>query len=131
MFSEVFKMQFRSHKNAVFILHQLTVQCSCKVGNKIRRRKGPVISEKKYLYSRMKSSYLRTKSSYSLNRPGEKYLARQGIESILSTKQQRRPLPSLLYKSFFYALTFPEFCCTVLYIVCTFCRIIDRDGWRR
>ena len=29
-------------------------------------------------------------------------LARQGIESILSPKQQRRPLNSLLYLSFFY-----------------------------
>ena len=31
-------------------------------------------------------------------------LARQGIENILSSKQQRRPLPCLLYKSFFYGL---------------------------
>ena len=29
---------------------------------------------------------------------------RQGIESILSPKQQRRHLPSLLYKSFLYAV---------------------------
>ena len=33
----------------------------------------------------------------------EKPLARQGTESILSPKQQRRPLPFLLYLSFFYA----------------------------
>ena len=42
------------------------------------------------------------KSAYSSNRPGAKELARQGIEAILSPKKQRRPLPSLLYKSFFY-----------------------------
>ena len=35
-------------------------------------------------------------SSYSSNHPGTKQLAWQGIKSILSTKQQRRPLPSLL-----------------------------------
>ena len=29
-------------------------------------------------------------------------VARQGIEAILSPKKQRRPLPSLLYKSFFF-----------------------------
>ena len=33
-------------------------------------------------------------------------LARQGIETTLSSKQQRRPLPSLLYKSFFF-LNYP------------------------
>ena len=40
------------------------------------------------------------------NHPGGKYqhIVRQGIESILSPKQQRRPLPSLLSLSFFYAL---------------------------
>ena len=35
-----------------------------------------------------------------LNTPAQ--LAWQGIESILSPQQQRRPLPSLLYKFFFY-----------------------------
>ena len=30
----------------------------------------------------------------------------QGIESILSPKQQRRPLPAVLYLSFFYAVRF-------------------------
>ena len=36
--------------------------------------------------------------------PGAKQLALQEIEYILSPKQQWRPLPSLLYKSFFYAV---------------------------
>ena len=39
-------------------------------------------------------------SSYSSNLPLSKSLARQGIEYILSPKQQRRPVPSLLYNSF-------------------------------
>ena len=43
-------------------------------------------------------------SAYSSNRPVAKYLARQGIETIQPPKKQRRPLPSLLYKSFFYDL---------------------------
>ena len=43
-------------------------------------------------------------SAYSLNRPVAKYLARQGIETIQPPKKQQRPLPSLLYKSFFYDL---------------------------
>ena len=47
-------------------------------------------------------------SSYSSTRPFAKLLARQGIEAILSHKKQRRPLPSLLYKSFFYDHTFRE-----------------------
>ena len=34
--------------------------------------------------------------SISSNPPGAKSVVRQGIESILSIKQQRRPLPSLL-----------------------------------
>ena len=44
------------------------------------------------------------KSSYSSKRPGAKQLARHGIEAILSPKQQRRSLPSLLYKSVFYCM---------------------------
>ena len=49
-------------------------------------------------------------SLYSINpfllqhHPGGKYLVRQGIESIPSRKPHRRPLPSLLFLSFFYAL---------------------------
>ena len=43
-------------------------------------------------------------SSYSSIRPCAKLLARQGIESILSPKQKRRPLPSLLSLSFFYVV---------------------------
>ena len=41
-------------------------------------------------------------SSFSSNRLGAKLQARQRNESILSPKQQRRPLPSLLSLSFFY-----------------------------
>ena len=41
---------------------------------------------------------------FLLNHPVGKYLVRQGIESIPSSKQQRRPLPSLLSLSFFYAV---------------------------
>ena len=41
-------------------------------------------------------------SSMSSNHPGPKSGVQQGIESILSHEQQRRPLPSTLYKSFFY-----------------------------
>ena len=44
-------------------------------------------------------------ASISSNHLGAKSVARQGIESILFPKQQRRPQPSLLYKSFFYAYT--------------------------
>ena len=40
-------------------------------------------------------------SSYSSNPSSAKQLARQGIEYIQSPKQQRRPLPFLLYLSFF------------------------------
>ena len=43
-------------------------------------------------------------SFYSSNHPGAKQLALNWIESILPPKQQRRPLPSLLSLSFFYAL---------------------------
>ena len=39
-------------------------------------------------------------SSVTSNHPGAKSVVRQGIEPILFPKQQRRPLPSLLYKSF-------------------------------
>ena len=38
---------------------------------------------------------------YSSNHPGAKYVVRYG-----TPKQQRRPLPSLLYKSFLYAKPF-------------------------
>ena len=40
-------------------------------------------------------------SSFSSNHPGRKYIVRQRIESISSPKQQRRPLPSILYLSFY------------------------------
>ena len=40
-------------------------------------------------------------SHYSIQ-PGAKQLVRQGIESIPPPKQQRRPLPSIPYLSFFY-----------------------------
>ena len=43
------------------------------------------------------------KSAYSLTCPGAEYQARQGIAEILFPKKQRRPLPSPLYKSFFYS----------------------------
>ena len=46
-------------------------------------------------------------SSYFSNRPGEKQLLQQGIEALLSPKQQQRPLPPLLYKSFFYVTPLP------------------------
>ena len=39
-------------------------------------------------------------SSFSWNLPGAKSVVRQGIEWILSPKQQRRPLPSLLSVSY-------------------------------
>ena len=41
----------------------------------------------------------RMNSSFSSYHSGAKQLAWQGIEAILSPKRQRRPLPSLLYKS--------------------------------
>ena len=44
----------------------------------------------------------------SSNHPGEKLLVWQRIESILSPKQQRRPLPSPLHLSLSYALTCPH-----------------------
>ena len=44
-----------------------------------------------------------SRSSCSSNHPVGIKLVRQGIESILSPKQQRRPLPALLSLSFFYA----------------------------
>ena len=49
----------------------------------------------------------RMKSSFSSYHPGAKQLAWQGIESILSPKQQRRHLPFLLYLSFFYSICLP------------------------
>ena len=42
------------------------------------------------------------------NRPSAKKLARQWILLILSPKKQRRPLPFLLYLSFFYVSTCPS-----------------------
>ena len=51
-----------------------------------------------YLKTRMSSSYSSNRSTVGQNR----YVARQGIEGILSHKQRRRPLPSLLYQPFFY-----------------------------
>ena len=61
------------------------------------------------MFSRLKvslvnASYPMMNSSYSSIRPSAKQLARQGIESILSPKQKRRPLPSLLSLSFFYVV---------------------------
>ena len=44
----------------------------------------------------------RMNASLSSNHPGAKLLAWQWIESILSPKQQWRPLPSLLSLSFFF-----------------------------
>ena len=44
----------------------------------------------------------RMNSSLSSNHPGAKLRSRQRIESILSPKQQPRPLPSLLSLFFFY-----------------------------
>ena len=42
-------------------------------------------------------------SAYSSTSPGSNKLAWQGFEALLSPKKQRRPLPSLLCKSFFYS----------------------------
>ena len=42
-------------------------------------------------------------SSISANHHVAKSVLRQGTKSILSPKEQRRPLPSFLYKFFFYA----------------------------
>ena len=45
-------------------------------------------------------------SSYSSNLPTAIFLAWQGIEHILSPKQQGRPLYFLLYLSFFYEVNY-------------------------
>ena len=51
-------------------------------------------------------------SSNSSNLAGAKIIVGKGIEVILSSKQQRRHLPSLLYKSFFYDLYYVCGSCT-------------------
>ena len=62
-----------------------------------------------YKYCKIPEAEKRTSIT---NASGEKKkLARQGIESILSPKQQRRPLPSLLSLSFFYDLLPGECSC--------------------
>ena len=58
------------------------------------------------------------KSAYSSNRPVTKKLARQGIETILTPKKQRRPLPSLLYKTFFYGKWYMLLIGAVVVVVC-------------
>ena len=44
-------------------------------------------------------------SAISSYHPGDKSVVQQRLESILSPKQHWRPLPSLLYKSFFYGFS--------------------------
>ena len=51
------------------------------------------------LKNRMKSSYPRRKSSYSSNHPGKEF-----NQFCPPNSMQRRPLPSLMYKSFFYEI---------------------------
>ena len=48
-------------------------------------------------------------SSYSSNQPGAKLLAWQRNETILPLKQQRRPLPALLYLYFWWISFFAKF----------------------
>ena len=56
-------------------------------------------------------------SSISLNHGGAKStVVLHGIESILSPEQQRRPLPSLWYKSFFYCISRTTLNNVILYI---------------
>ena len=49
------------------------------------------------------------KSAYSSNRPCVKQLAFKGMEAKMSPKKHRRPLPCLLYKSFFNRPNIPGF----------------------
>ena len=59
-----------------------------------------------YLFLFFKSSWCN--SSYSSNHPSAKQLARQGIEQILSPKQQQRPLPCILSLSLLNDLRTPN-----------------------
>ena len=64
-------------------------------------------------------------SSFSLNHPVAKSVVRHGIEYFPSPKQQRRPLPSLLYLSFFYETHLQEWTLACRLLTADFKRTVE------